>query len=93
MVPLYIRLLFKQFDRLVLRHIAIIDEDLHKKHMGNEEQLEPILSKSVNMIQNVEREPIQASQNTHYSDLVLEDTPPHELRYLFLSKGFNTSTK
>ena len=86
MVPLHIRVLFEECAGVVSKHVGIATEDQHVEH---DVQLEPILSQSVNR----EREPLQMSQTTQWSNTRIHDTPPQELRKLNISKEFNTSTK
>ena len=86
MVPPHIRVLFEECTGVVPEPIGIAIEDPHVQHNV---PLEPILSQSVNR----ERESLQMSQTTSWSNTRVQDMPPQELRQLNISEGFNASTK
>ena len=86
MVPLYIKILFEECVGVVPEPIGIATEDPHMEH---DVMLEPILSQSINN----NREPLQMSQTTSWSNTRVHDTPPQELRQLNIFEGFNASTK
>ena len=86
MVPPHIKVLFEECAGVVPESVGIGIEDLHMEH---DVPLEPILSQSVNR----EREPLQMSQATSWSNTRVQDTPLQELRQLNISEGFNASTK
>ena len=86
MVPPHIRVLFEECADVVSELVGIATKDLHVEH---DVPLEPILLQSVNR----EREPLQMSQATSWSNTRVQDMPPQELRQLNISEGFNASTK
>ena len=86
MVPPHIRVLFEECEGIVLELVGIATEDPHVEH---DVPLEPILLQSINR----EREHLQMSQITPWSNIRVHDTPPQELRQLNISEGFNASTK
>ena len=86
MVPPHIRVLFEECAGIVPEPVGIGTKDPHVEH---DVPLKPILSQSINR----EREPLQMSQATSWSNTRVQDTPPHELRQFNISERFNASTK